>query len=818
MSPVECQGHEEYLAFRGFMDKGNYNLWSCFFHCSISFLTQRALQLESFSQSKRNKVINRYKDMRRETGFEIRQMWFQLGIHKIYFIPALVGPILEMTLIPETELRKATIPIFFDMMQCEFTQVDPVTRKIRANFQQVENELIIQLDALVEGGCGDEEYKQLMYDILYQLCCGHSTIKEQGIVFVEIIKTLLQRLLEYRNIIQNEIKEHRMSCIVNLLNYYHDIGRQEMYIRYLYKLCELHLECDNYTEAANTLLLHVNLLQWSDDNLPLMLQSNWYPDSHTHRELKEQLYYNIIQYYDKGKMWEKGIQLCKELVNLYETELFDYERLSFVLKRQADLYSCIIKELRPDPEYFRVGYYGRGFPEFLQNIVFIYRGKEYERLSDFNARMQTLFPNAELLKTLSPPSDEIKESDKQYLQINAVAPVLELQERFKDKPKMWLERTYLTISYPLPGILCWFPVINTELVRVSPLECAIETLESTNKKINSAIEQHALEQVISVQNLGMLLNGVVDASVNGGISNYKVRSSTYAKQIISVQNLAVLLNGAVDAFIFYADDYGKSEEDMQLVIKLKELTRNQLFLLKEAMAIHKRKCAENMRPFHAHMEERFEEMCNLIKSEYNLKVPENSYMNTLKRFKSMSAVSLSRVSEAFVSITGASPEMNYATPVTRTSTPNRTPSVFVRAEKTQSSNSLVSPSKGLQQKVSSNLQNIFNINLNKRASFATSEHSSDGSGGNNNSDSDIGEERAPPPLPEKPEKHHYADYSNLPDKETPPPTHTRLGHRKSKPVPPLPTENDTPEPSNPPPVPKKTHHSSSPFSKTNNHK
>lgn len=35
------------------------------------------------------------------------------------FIPAMVGPILEVTLIPEPELRKATIPIFFDMMQCE---------------------------------------------------------------------------------------------------------------------------------------------------------------------------------------------------------------------------------------------------------------------------------------------------------------------------------------------------------------------------------------------------------------------------------------------------------------------------------------------------------------------------------------------------------------------------------------------------------------------------------------------------------------------------------------------------------------------------
>lgn len=41
------------------------------------------------------------------------------GLNKICFIPGMVGPILEMTLIPEEELRKATIPIFFDMMQCE---------------------------------------------------------------------------------------------------------------------------------------------------------------------------------------------------------------------------------------------------------------------------------------------------------------------------------------------------------------------------------------------------------------------------------------------------------------------------------------------------------------------------------------------------------------------------------------------------------------------------------------------------------------------------------------------------------------------------
>lgn len=75
-----------------------------------------------------------------------------------------------------------------------------------------------------------------------------------------------------------------------------------MYIRYVNKLCDLHLECDNFTEAAYTLQLHSNLLKWSDEMLPPLLKSNRYTDSHTHRQLKEALYYNVIDYFDKGKV------------------------------------------------------------------------------------------------------------------------------------------------------------------------------------------------------------------------------------------------------------------------------------------------------------------------------------------------------------------------------------------------------------------------------------------------------------------------------------------------------------------------------------
>ena len=41
------------------------------------------------------------------------------GENKGHFVPAMVGPLLEVTLVPETELRRATLPLFYDMMEAE---------------------------------------------------------------------------------------------------------------------------------------------------------------------------------------------------------------------------------------------------------------------------------------------------------------------------------------------------------------------------------------------------------------------------------------------------------------------------------------------------------------------------------------------------------------------------------------------------------------------------------------------------------------------------------------------------------------------------
>jgi dedicator of cytokinesis protein 1 len=86
------------------------------------------------------------------------------------------------------------------------------------------------------------------------------------------------------------------------------------------------------------------------------------------------------------------------LATQYEEVTFEYPKLAELLSTMSKFYNNIMTELRPQPEYFRVAFYGRGFPAFLQNKVFIYRGRGFERLPDFQARMLDQVQNLDKVK------------------------------------------------------------------------------------------------------------------------------------------------------------------------------------------------------------------------------------------------------------------------------------------------------------------------------------------------------------------------------------------------------------------------------------
>uniref|UniRef100_A0A8C9SSM2 Dedicator of cytokinesis 2 n=1 Tax=Scleropages formosus TaxID=113540 RepID=A0A8C9SSM2_SCLFO len=618
---------ETFLLFKDLIGKHVYPsdwmtmimLWNNYFHLAVAFITQESLQLQHFSPTKRNKILTKYGDMRRLIGFAIRDMWYKLGSNKICFIPGMVGPMLEMTLIPEEELRRATIPIFFDMMQCEHSH--------SGNFKKFENEIILKLDHEVEGGGGDEQYMDLLQGILLECASQHAQLVLQVQHFVTLVKGLLERLLDYRAVMSDESRNNRMSCTVNLLNFYKDINREGMYIRYLYKLRDLHLDTENYTEAAYTLLLHSRLLKWSEEQcLPQMD----FHSSQTQRQLKESLYNTIIGYFDKGKMWEEAIGLCKELAEQYEMEVFDYELLSqSLVKKQAKFYENIMKILRPKPDYFAVGYYGCGYPPFLRNKVFIHRGKEYERREDFQSQLMSQFPSAVRLNTTTMPGPDIRNSPIQYIQCFTVQPVLEIPPRLKNKPvpdqiinfyksnyvqrfhysrpvrkgsvdpdnefaSMWIERTTFYTAYKLPGILRWFEAISMTHTTISPLENAIETMETTNEKILTMINQYQGDDTLPINPLSMLLNGIVDPAVMGGFAKYEKA--------------------------FFTEEYIlQHPEDKDKLFRLKDLIAWQIPLLGAGVTIHGKRVMDDLKPFHERMEECFKQLKKKVEKEYGVR-------------------------------------------------------------------------------------------------------------------------------------------------------------------------------------------------------
>uniref|UniRef100_A0A8C1V777 Dedicator of cytokinesis 2 n=1 Tax=Cyprinus carpio TaxID=7962 RepID=A0A8C1V777_CYPCA len=579
-----------------FLDNNNFEvqLWNNYFHLAVAFITQESLQLQHFSPTKRCKILAKYGDMRRLIGFAIRDMWYKLGKNKICFIPGMVGPILEMTLIPEEELRRATIPIFFDMMQCEENH--------SGHFKKFENEIILKLDHEVEGGGGDERYMELLQSILLECAQGRPQLLTEVQHFVNLVTGLLERLLDYRSVMSEDSRNNRMSCTVNLLNFYKDINREGMYIRTSYIVLRA---CDNL---------------WSEEQCTLQLD---YQTLQSQRQLKESLYDTIISYFDKGKMWEEAITLCKELADQFEMEVFDYELLGQKLNQQAKFYESIMKILRPKPDYFAVGYYGSGFPQFLRNKVFIHRGKEYERREDFQSQLMSQFPSAVRLNITTMPGDDIKNSNMQYIQCFTVQPVLEIPPRLKNKPvpdqiinfyksnyvqrfqysrpirrgkvdpdnefaSMWIERTTFLTAYKLPGILRWFETT------VSPLENAIETMGQTNEKILTMINQYQCEDTLPINPLSMLLNGIVDPAVMGGFAKYEKA--------------------------FFTDEYMQEHpDDRDKLMRLKDLIAWQIPLLGRGISLHGKRVTDDLRPFHERMEECFKQLKKKVEKEYGVR-------------------------------------------------------------------------------------------------------------------------------------------------------------------------------------------------------
>lgn len=448
------------------------------------------------------------------------------------------------------------------------------------------------------------------------------SLQQSGSHFILSISNLMEKLLDYRQYIDKEDnKDKRMHCTYNILNFYKtEVNKEDLYNRYIHKLYELHLNTDSFVEAGLTLQLYSNLLDWKENSLPT--EMNYHQELQWER--KEKLYLDIIDCFDKGKAWEYGIPLCKELASHYEVKLYDYRKLSEILQKEAKFFENILdgQFLRQDPSYYRVAYFGQTFPKFLRNKVFIYRGDEYLKLQMIMNHLTTEFQNATILIHNNPPDESMKQGDQQYIQISCVKPfkadqdlgnpsiprevklfyqVNEVDTFLYDRPyhraekdknnefkTLCIERFIIKTVEKLPGILRWYEVESIEVENLTPIEGAIDLMKQVTRDLIIQIEKCQIKPSTEITLLSMKLRGTINATVNGGIAKYQ------------------------EAF-FTQEFAAKYPEELKHLEELKAVMLRQLQVLENGLTLHGNHVTEAILPLHKTMEE------NLVILKKNIK-------------------------------------------------------------------------------------------------------------------------------------------------------------------------------------------------------
>ncbi|VDL71113.1 unnamed protein product [Nippostrongylus brasiliensis] len=620
------------------------DVWQEYMLTAVCFVTQPSLQSnEEWLCDESDSRIQ----LRKATARDLRSMWFRLTpVQKMDYIPRLVGAFLKVALVEDDETREATIPIFFDMMQCEFhSSIDD-----RKNFKKFSDELIAQLDSLVDQDRGTRAFQEQFTKILKSQCQSDKELWEGGgRDLIDRVDRLLGHLFEYRLVREtSDCMENGMSRTVQLLRYYEKYKHHNLYITYVYKLYDLHMVYNNQIEAARTLLLHANTLSWEDIELDeSLIARRLNRHCAVERQLKDSLLCEAADLFDKGEMWEDAIKILKELLPVYETSYVDYDKLAslmiyakFKIKirkqtcnwqvRIAELYRKIDRENRAFFYYYLVAFYGKGFPAYLNGISFVFRSDKLERHADFMQRMQQIYGGPEAIMSMDDCS-HLKNSPGRYMQVFNVDPIAtacpfrdahvrdfeysRVEERkdtkwtsVKDSElmRMWIVKRTVVTYERLPGILRstqvrLFYFIFSQLsvsriistsppIYVNPLRHSVDQMQRKNTDLMETALLVLLNRLHAVKKLSGEILGVVRPAVMGGVSNYEV---------------------------FFTDECARiyDSEEKQLAMHLSALIIEQVEILEFCLYAHATR-TEITKQFHDHLVEGFYEHKQYVEDKF----------------------------------------------------------------------------------------------------------------------------------------------------------------------------------------------------------
>jgi hypothetical protein len=79
----------------------------------------------------------------------------------------------------------------------------------------------------------------------------------------------------------------------------------------------------------------------------------------------------------------KSIEILDIKRILYANQLFEFSKVSKILKKISEFYTLLSKDAgHKFCEYYKLSFYGKKIPEILRNKEYIYRGAWPKRMTD----------------------------------------------------------------------------------------------------------------------------------------------------------------------------------------------------------------------------------------------------------------------------------------------------------------------------------------------------------------------------------------------------------------------------------------------------
>ncbi|KKY23469.1 putative sh3 and ded_cyto domain [Phaeomoniella chlamydospora] len=541
---------EHFLPSPDLAEQFDMEIWKAFFGTLLKLVSSNALALETFAEQKRRAVWKVAGDVRENGADLLRRTWEaigwesstderrryglrRLGGYQVQYVPGLIPQIMELSLSVHEGLRRVAVEVLQTMIVSEWA--------LSEDLSLIETEMIASLDLIFKTKKINESVTQKLF--IGELLSLFETIETMPDDALWIaIKELVATIDELMDLLVNAHGGPMTESVhtMRLMEFMKDMQKEDIFVRYVHELAEREEQARNPTEAGIALRAHAELYDWDSDKTVAAIEKPFYPEQPAF-DRKESLYFQMIQLFEDGKSWNNALASYRELADQYEHVAFDYAKLARTQKAMGKIHESIAKDDRHTLKYFRVTYLGLGFPSSLREKEYIFEGLPSERMATFTDRLQKLYPAAQIVS-----NKDLEDLEGQYLLVSNVSPHRELehpvlqrgrvpqavrdflltsnpiqftmtlqrQTAGSDVKEHWVEKSIFTTAEAFPTILKRSEIVSVDMVRLSPLQTAIERVWRKTGDLGLLEKRGISSEDQNLSALTETLNQLLDTSPN----------------------------------------------------------------------------------------------------------------------------------------------------------------------------------------------------------------------------------------------------------------------------------------------------------------